>query len=137
MPARSRRIDVAFAVVKRRGLYLICQRKAGTHLAGCWEFPGGKREPGESWLACLRREIREELGVGVVRVKPWTMLLHRYPGKHIRFKVFRCGLRGTPKALQIKQLRWVLAEQLSRFKFPPADARLIRRLACPSKPAML
>lgn len=137
MPAKPKRIDVAFAVVERRGAYLICQRKAGAHLAGYWEFPGGKREPGESWAACLRREIREELGVGVRRLKAWTTISHRYPGTHIRFKVFRCGLSGSPKALQVKQLRWVLAAKLPRFKFPPADARLIRRLACPAKGAML
>ena len=137
MPAQPKRIDVAFAVVKRRGKFLICQRKAGTHLAGYWEFPGGKREPGESWLACLRREIREELGVSVVRARRWTSLSHRYPGKCIRFTVFRCELRGTPKALQVNKLRWVKASHLPRFKFPPADAELICRLACPPKTAML
>lgn len=132
MPARPKRIDVAFAVVKRRGKFLICQRKAGAHLAGFWEFPGGKREPGESWLACLRREIREELGVEVCAPRLWTSLTHRYPGTHIRFKVFWCGFVGTPKALQVKQLRWVSAGRLPRFRFPPADADLVRRLACPA-----
>ncbi len=137
MPVRPKRIHVAFAVVKRRGKFLICQRPAGTHLAGYWEFPGGKREPGETWVACLRREIREELGVGLLRVRLWTSLSHRYPGKHIQFKVFRCGLRGTPKPLQAKQLRWVEAARLPRYKFPPADAGLISRLTCSPKRAML
>ena len=125
-----KRIQVAFALVERRGKYLICQRASGTHLGGHWEFPGGKREPGESWQACLRRELREELGVRLRNVRSLTSLRYRYPSRFITFEVFRCSMAGSPKALQVRRFQWVSARQLHRFRFPPADRELIERL-CP------
>ena len=127
-PVKS--IQVAFALAERRGKYLICQRAPGTHLGGYWEFPGGKREPGESWEACLRRELREELGVKLRNVRPFTSLRYRYPTRLIAFKVFRCSIVGSSKALQIKKFQWVFVTQLRRYRFPPADRKLIERL-CP------
>ena len=125
-----KRIQVAFALAKRRVKYLICQRALGTHLGGYWEFPGGKRKAGESWQACLRRELLEELGVKLRHLRPFTSLRYRYPTRFIAFKVFRCNIVGSPKALQIKRFQWVLAPQLRRYRFPPADRELIERL-CP------
>ena len=123
-----KRIQVAFALAERRGKYLICQRAPGTHLGGYWEFPGGKREAGESWEACLRRELWEELGVRLRNVRPFTSLRYRYPTRLITFKVFRCNIVGSPKALQIKRFQWVVAPQLRQYRFPPADRKLIEWL---------
>ncbi|MBI4003980.1 MAG: (deoxy)nucleoside triphosphate pyrophosphohydrolase [Candidatus Omnitrophica bacterium] len=133
MARPRKRLHVAFALVERRGKYLICQRSPGTHLAGYWEFPGGKREPGESWEACLRRELREELGVRLRNVRPFTILRYRYPTRFIAFKVFRCRIVGSPKALQVNRFQWVSAPQLRRFRFPPADQGLIDSLACAAR----
>jgi len=131
MPQRPvKRIQVAFALIERRGRYLICQRSPGTHLAGYWEFPGGKRKPGESWEACLRRELREELGVRVRQLCPVTQFRFRYPTRLIAFKVFRCRMAGSPKAMDIKRFQWVTPARLGRFRFPPADRTIIDGLAC-------
>ena len=123
----------AIAVIERRGRYLICQRRPGGFLGGCWEFPGGKREPGESWEACLRRELREELGVAITAIRPLCRLRHRYPGRPMCvFQVFRCRIaRGRPRPLAAQRLRWVSRRALSRYTFPPANRPLITRLADP------
>lgn len=136
----------ALAVIERRGQYLICRRKPGGFLGGLWEFPGGKREPGESWEACLRREVREELGVSIAGISPLCRLRHRYPGRSVFvFQVFRCRIaRGRPRALSAQAIRWVAPNALSRYTFPPANRLLILRLVRPptqsalrSKPSSL
>ena len=120
----------ALAVIERSGRYLICRRKRGQFLGGYWEFPGGKREPGESWTSCLRREVREELGVTVAGITPLCRLRHRYPGRPVfHFHVFRCRIaRGLPRPLAAEAIRWVLPERLARYKFPPANRPLLDRL---------
>ena len=132
MAAKSRlkRLHAAIAVIERRGRYLICQRHAHDSFGGCWEFPGGKRESGESWEACLRRELREELGVAVRTIRPFDRMRHRFPDGIVSFKVFRCQLaRGSrPRALDAQTLRWVPPGALRRFRFPPANRSLIVRL---------
>ena len=122
-------VRVAIAVIERRGRYLICQRRADDHLGGYWEFPGGKKESGESWETCLRRELREELDVAVGDLRPFGRIHHRYADRQISFRIYRCQLtRGRPKPLGAQAVRWVAATQLSRYRFPPADRSLIDRL---------
>ena len=123
-------MGAAIAVIERRGRYLICRRRRGEFLGGYWEFPGGKREPGEPWEACLRREMNEELGVTVKAVRPFGSLRYRYPGRPMFFfKVYRCAIaRGTPRPLAAAALRWVRPSQLGRYRFPPANRGLIARL---------
>lgn len=126
---RLRLVPVAVAVIERRGRYLICRRRADDHLGGYWEFPGGKKESGESWETCLRRELREELDVAVGDLRPFGRLHHRYADRQISFRIYRCRLaRGRPKPLGAQAVRWVAATQLSRYRFPPADRSLIERL---------
>ena len=128
-PHRVTRVHAALAVIERRGRYLICQRLPDSFLGGYWEFPGGKREAGESWEACLRRELREELGVSVRAVRSFGSIQHRYPGGAVRLKVYRCAIaRGRPRPLEAAALRWVSPEQLSHYQFPPANRPLIARL---------
>jgi mutator protein MutT len=118
------------AVIERRGRLLICRRPRSAVLGGFWEFPGGKRLAGESWTACLRRELREELGVTVGPLRPFGELRYRYPSRTIMFKVFRCAIRrGVPRALAASRLRWVRPADLGRYRFPPANDALLRRLS--------
>ena len=119
----------AIALIKRRGRYLICRRRDGDVLGGYWEFPGGKREPHEPWTACLRRELREELGVAVRALRMLTTLRYRYPDGTVSLKVYACSIaRGTPRPLAAQTLRWVSSAQLRRYRFPPANRRLLGRL---------
>lgn len=122
-------VQVAAALISRDGRYLICRRKPDAHLGGLWEFPGGKREPGESLEDCLMREIREELGVDVSTPVPYTMLPHVYPERAVELHFFRCTIAGgEPRALGCAELRWVAPQDLDGYDFPPADRSLIQQL---------
>jgi mutator protein MutT len=122
-------VQVSAGLIFREGKLLITRRPAGGHLAGRWEFPGGKREPGETLTQCLARELREELGIKVRIGRCVERVTHTYPGKTVRLRFFRCyGLRGEPRALGCPEFKWVDAEGLGRHRFPEADARLVERL---------
>jgi 8-oxo-dGTP diphosphatase len=122
-------IDVAAGLVFRDGRLLITQRKAGSHLAGLWEFPGGKRNEGESWENCLRRELREELAIEVSVGRVFDEVTHAYPEKTVRLRFFICTLRdGEPQPLDCAALAWVTALEMAGYTFPPADAKLLARL---------
>lgn len=120
--------QVALAVIERRGCYLICQRRVTDHFGGYWEFPGGKREPGESWQECLRRELREELGVTIRAISPCGSLRFRYEMDPVLFRAYRCTIAGAPRPLASQMLRWVPLKQFGRYQFPPANQRFIERL---------
>src|SRR5947209_16154187 len=83
-------IEVAAGLVFRDGKLLITQRRADAHLGGLWEFPGGKREQDETFEECLRRELREELGVEVIVGELFESVTHAYPEKTVQLKFFRC-----------------------------------------------
>jgi 8-oxo-dGTP diphosphatase len=122
-------VEVVAAVVERAGRYLITRRLEGTHLAGLWEFPGGKLLSGEKPEDALRRELKEELGVEaavgeVMETVDWT-----YPEKSVRLLFFRCALAGEPTPLEGQEMRWVDAADLLSYSFPGADATLISRLS--------
>lgn len=101
-------------------------------MAGCWEFPGGKRHVGETFRECLRRELREELGIEIRVGRLFEEVRHAYPEKTVHLKFYLCRLaRGEPRGLDGQALAWVRSHELSRRAFPPADARLLARLrAC-------
>ena len=125
-------VRVALAVIERRGRYLVGRRTAASHLGGLWEFPGGKRRSGETWRACLEREVREELDVTVDIVERIASFRFRYPDRSVELVAFRCVLEaGRPKPLACDELRWVTARQLASLPFPPANRRLIEGLAKP------
>lgn len=122
-------IQVAAALIVHEGRYLITQRRAGVHLGGWWEFPGGKRESGESLEGCLRRELREELGIEIAQPVPFQVIRHDYPEKAVELHFFRCSiLSGLPRPLGCADLRWVAPEELSQFPLPPADRPLVEAL---------
>ena len=127
--AASQLIEVAAGLVFHRGRLLLAQRRTGDHLGGLWEFPGGKREAGETFPDCLRRELREELGVEVEVGERVESIRHDYPERRVHLEFFRCTLRaGEPRALGCQALVWVTQEELGAYAFPAADARLLDRL---------
>lgn len=122
-------LEVAAGLVFRDGALLISQRDARAHLGGLWEFPGGKREAGESFEACLARELREELGIEVRVGSLVESVTHEYPEKTVRLNFYQCDWsEGEPQRLGCADLKWVQPEELEHFRFPAADARLIGRL---------
>jgi mutator protein MutT len=122
-------VEVAAGLVFRAGRLLITQRRPQDHLGGLWEFPGGKREASETFEACLRRELQEELGITVEVQELLEELKHDYPEKSVRLKFYKCRLpAGEPQPLGCHALVWVEAAQLEDYAFPAADERLLERL---------
>jgi len=122
-------IEVAAGLVFRDGKLLITQRLADAHLGGLWEFPGGKREPGESNEGCLRRELREELGAEVEVGALIEELTHEYAERTVHLRFYRCRwVRDEPRAILCEDLAWITADQLEAYEFPAADARILARL---------
>jgi mutator protein MutT len=122
-------IEVSAGLIFRAGQLLIAQRHAHDHLGGCWEFPGGKREPGETFEACLTRELHEELGVRVAVGELIEAIDHDYPGKSVHLRFFRCQLlEHEPQPLGCAAVQWISRAALDQYEFPPADARLLEKL---------
>lgn len=125
-------VEVAAALIFRQGRLLITQRQARSHLGGLWEFPGGKREPSETWEACVVREIREELGVEILLGPLFEEVIHTYPEKSVHLKFFTATLpQGEPRPLGCADLRWISQSELDQYPFPAADARLLEKLKSP------
>jgi 8-oxo-dGTP diphosphatase len=124
-------IEVAAGLIRHDGRYLIARRKPGVHLAGFWEFPGGKREAGESLVECLQRELFEELGIRVDLPIPYRIVRHDYPEKTVELHFFRCAIEeGEAEPVDCAEIRWVLPEELTQFEFPQADRVIIEALQC-------
>ena len=123
-------IEVVAALIRDdAGRYLITRRRQGTHLAGLWEFPGGKREAGDTLEQSLRRELAEELGAVFTVEELFETVRWTYPEKAVVLHFFRCRVTAGIIAPQEGQLmEWVAPAEFGRFDFPPADAELLRRL---------
>jgi mutator protein MutT len=122
------RITVVAAVVEEHGTFLVTRRQAGVHLAGLWEFPGGKVEAGETHEEGLRREMREELDADVDVGELMFQVEHEYPERTVALFFYDCRLRGTPRPMLGQELRWVPRGELATLGFPPADEELITLL---------
>lgn len=126
---RSETIDVAAGLVFRRGRLLIARRRPQDHLGGLWEFPGGKREPAETFEDCLRRELREELGIEVEVAALLETITHHYPEKVVHLRFFHClWRRNEPQPMGCQAFAWVASHELVSYKFPSADAQILQRL---------
>ncbi|MBN1507978.1 MAG: A/G-specific adenine glycosylase [Sedimentisphaerales bacterium] len=120
---------VVVGVIYKAGRILIDKRKPDGLLGGLWEFPGGKREPGESLQAALRREVREELAITVRIQRPLAIVDHAYSHFRVRIRAFECAwLSGKPRCIACADLRWVRPQDLSRYAFPAANNKIIQVL---------
>jgi 8-oxo-dGTP diphosphatase len=127
-PPGPPRVVVTAAVVERDGRFLVTRRPRGTHLEGCWEFPGGKCDTDEGLETCLCREIVEELDSQVRVDEEIYSVSHTYPERVVELHFFRCELLGEPRPLLGQEMQWVPREHLTSLEFPPADAGLIQLL---------
>jgi 8-oxo-dGTP diphosphatase len=123
---------VAAGVIVERGLVLLAQRKPGTHLAGAWEFPGGKVFAGEDPREALRRELREELGIEVTVGEIVDVTFHRYDPRTTVLLLFFEATRvpGTPepRAIDVARFEWAGVEALDPTRFPPADVAVLQKV---------
>ena len=122
-------IHVVGAAIIQNGEVLCAQRGQEQHLAGLWEFPGGKIEPGESPTAALVREIAEELDCTIEVVDPITTTTHDYEFGVINLTTFYCRLvSGTPTTSEHANLRWLRPEDLLTIEWAPADTPAVQRI---------
>ena len=122
-------VDVAIALICEGGRWLVQCRPAGKHLAGTWEFPGGKVSEGEDPEGALLRELREELDVGVAIVEPLPVVRHDYPARRVVLHPYRCRItQGEPRPMDGQTIRWVTPEELSTLPTPQANQPLVEAL---------
>lgn len=120
---------VAGALFDAAGRVLIAQRPAGKHMAGGWEFPGGKLDPGETPYQALVRELREELGIEVRAATPVIAYEHAYPQRRVKLDLWRVTrFQGEPRSLDAQALRWVGLDELDRVGLLEADLPMIPAL---------
>ena len=116
---------MALALPIRDGRYLVARRAEGTHLAGLWEFPGGKIAAGERPEEAARRELLEETGLTAVDLRPLTDFEHAYPERSIRFHVY---LSREPRGEASAGWVWVEPGELRGLRMPPANAKVLEAL---------
>jgi mutator protein MutT len=125
---------VAGVVIDAADRVLIAQRPAGKHLAGGWEFPGGKLEPGEERLAGLARELREELGITIATPRPLIRVRHTYPSHEVLLDIWVVKrFSGEPRGLDGQALRWCLQDELAAVDLLPADRPIVAALRLPER----
>jgi len=135
MPATEAELRIvlvsAVALVDADGRVLLAQRPAGKPLAGLWEFPGGKVNPGETPETTLIRELAEELGIDVAAsyLAPFTFASYTYPDFHLLMPLYICRKwSGIPAAREGQRLAWVRPARLGDYPMPPADPPLVAML---------
>jgi len=123
-------LDVGAALTVRDGKYLIAQRKEGDSFGGCWELPGGKKEPGETLQTCVARELKEELDIDVTVVRFFRVISYAYPQRTVRLNIFLCRLPfGEPTPIECQNVTWAPPGDLHKYNFPDADSELIKELS--------
>lgn len=124
-------IEVSAGIIRRGdGQILICQRGDGRHNAHLWEFPGGKREKGESAASCLKRELMEELSLPVSNIQEVCVR----EAENIRFTFLTCDTDAEPVPTEHEAVRFVPAREMLRYPFCPADTEVARTLALNAPP---
>jgi 8-oxo-dGTP diphosphatase len=130
MPEPRKRLLVVAALVRADGRILLSQRRADQSLPLCWEFPGGKVEPGEAPEAALRREVQEELGCEIEVGRIFEVVFHPYEAFDLYMLVYEARITaGAPSAQQVAAIAWVPPREIPALQLPPADYPLARRLA--------
>lgn len=121
--------ECAVALVRRDREFLIAQRSPDDSFGSFWEFPGGKREPGENLEQCLVREAREELGIGIEVQEKFMNVRTESAGRVLDLHFYLCRhVDGQPQPLESQRFQWVSVKDLKGFQFPPANQRVIERL---------
>ncbi|MCX7012723.1 MAG: A/G-specific adenine glycosylase [Candidatus Sumerlaeota bacterium] len=125
----ARHHNIVVGVIEKNGRYLLGKRPAHGLLAGLWEFPGGKVEPGEAREEALKRELEEELGVRIAIGAPVATVDHAYSHYAVTLHVYRCRiLRGRPRARHHSEIRWVSRKEFERHALPAANLKFLDRL---------
>jgi 8-oxo-dGTP diphosphatase len=131
------RLLVVAALLWREGRVLVSRRRVDQAMPNMWEFPGGKIEAGESPVAALVREVREELGCEVEVERIDDVVFHDYPAFDLYMLVYRCRIvTGVPRAVDVAEIAWVEPAELLRLELLPADFPLARRLAAEAAAAV-
>lgn len=126
MPVMRETLHVVAAYIERDGAVLLDQRRKGSHLEDRWEFPGGKRQPGETDVQALLREIREELGVDSAVTGPAIATVrHAYDAFDVVLTLYPLRIDGTPRAVDVAAIEWFPRAGLRALPMPPADVPLI------------
>jgi 8-oxo-dGTP diphosphatase len=123
-----RSIHVVAAYIERDGLVLLDRRSPGSHLEGRWEFPGGKREMGETDQAALRREMQEELGVDAAIGAEIARVDHAYEDFDLTLVLYRTDLLAEPSAHGVAEIRWYTRREIRGLDMPPADRPLVEAI---------
>ena len=127
---RTLTIAIAMILHPTDGTVLISKRRADTHLANLWEFPGGKCHPGETPEACVIRETAEETGLAVTVLEAWPPLTYTYPERTVTLHPFLCRAQsGAARPLGSNAIGWVLPTDLGEYQFPEANTPLLARLS--------
>jgi 8-oxo-dGTP diphosphatase len=122
-------IEVSAAIIKKDDEFLICQREKDDECALLWEFPGGKREKGETLQECLIRELKEELDVDIKVLDIFGTAIYRFEEKEVFLTFFNAKIIGGSMKLKVhKEIRWVTREALKSFNFMPADIEILERI---------
>jgi mutator protein MutT len=122
-------IEVAIALIEREGRWLVQQRQVGKHLAGTWEFPGGKVTSGETAPEAAVREVREELGLRVAIDVTLPTVGHDYGERQVVLHPFMCRIiDGAPRAVEGQEIRWVDLDRLLTLPIPEANRPLLEAL---------
>ncbi|MEO6572926.1 MAG: (deoxy)nucleoside triphosphate pyrophosphohydrolase [Polyangiaceae bacterium] len=129
-----RTVLVAAGVIIEGGRVLLSQRKAGAHLAGMWEFPGGKVDEGEDPRDALARELKEELGIDTDVGDPVEITFHHYADADkavllLFFEASRTASSPAPEALDVAAFKWASSADLDPAQFPPADVAILKKIA--------
>ncbi len=133
MSGEKKTVLVSAGIVIEDGRVLLSRRKAGGHLAGAWEFPGGKVEPGEDPRGALVRELREELGIDVTVGDIVDCTFHHYADANksvllLFFAAHRTATSPAPQPLDVAELRWSRRDELHDAEFPAADVAVLAKV---------
>ncbi len=133
---KKQTLEVAAALIRSEedGSFLITQRHLDDFLGGLWEFPGGKRWKSESFERCLKREVKEEVGVTIEVGARHKAVSYEYPDRIVSLLFYWARIvKGKPKTLGCRSFKWVEPRELLDFSFPPADSELILELSRPEQ----
>ncbi|MCZ2398663.1 MAG: 8-oxo-dGTP diphosphatase MutT [Phycisphaerae bacterium] len=134
-PGPRPELRVAVALVRRDGRWLVARRRAGAHLGGLWEFPGGKCEANETVESAALRELAEECAVTAEAQRTLRPLRYEYPERIVHLHAVVCRwLSGEPRPLECDECRWVATAELAALDMPVANAALLDELAALEQP---